>query len=114
MTACVLWRGRTTRFGRAIAVAMGSRLATGPARFPRPDGRGDVDTVFLGAFARAGFVALGGFRDFPSGAGEDADFFFRMRRGGGRVHLHPALRGEDRPGGPARGVVPPPFPSVPA
>jgi cellulose synthase/poly-beta-1,6-N-acetylglucosamine synthase-like glycosyltransferase len=87
----------TTRFGRAVAAAMRSRLATGPAKFHRPRAQGDADTVYLGAFARSDYLTVGGFRDFPSGAGEDADFYFRMRRRGLRVHLDPAIRSEYRP-----------------
>ncbi len=87
----------TTRFGRAVAAAMRSPLATGPAKFHRPDMAGEVDTVYLGAFRRADFMALGGYRAFPSGAGEDADFYHRMRRRGWRVHLDPEIRSAYEP-----------------
>ena len=86
-----------SRFGRAVAAAMRSPLAAGPAKFHREDAAGDVDTVYLGAFSRDDFTTLAGFRAFPSGAGEDADFYFRMRRRGWRVYLDPSIRSEYRP-----------------
>lgn len=84
-------------FGRAVAAAMRSRLTVGPGRFHRTDVAGDSDTVYLGAFRPADFDALGGFRAFPSGSGEDADFYFRMRRSGRRVVLDPSIRSRYRP-----------------
>jgi glycosyltransferase involved in cell wall biosynthesis len=86
-----------TRFGRAVAAAMLSPAATGPARFHRPNAAGVVDTVYLGAVRREEFVALGGLRSFPSGAGEDADFYFRMRRSGRTVLLDPGITSRYRP-----------------
>jgi succinoglycan biosynthesis protein ExoA len=86
-----------TSFGRAVAAAMSSPLTTGPGRFHRDGASGEVDTVYLGAFRRSDFLALGGLRTFPSGAGEDADLYQRWRRGGGTVVLDPAIRSEYRP-----------------
>lgn len=88
--------GRTP-FGRAVAVAMASPLTTGPAKFHRSGSAGEVDTVYLGAFRKSDFDSIGGFRTFPSGAGEDADFYFRMRRAGGRVMLDPRIESVYRP-----------------
>jgi succinoglycan biosynthesis protein ExoA len=34
---------------------------------------------------------LGGFRTFPTGVAEDADFFYRIRKAGGRVVLDPLI-----------------------
>jgi len=87
----------STRFGAAVAAAMRSPFATGPGRFHRTGAGGDVDTVYLGAFRRDTFMELGGYRALPSGAGEDADFYFRMRRRGLRIRLDPAVRSEYRP-----------------
>lgn len=89
-------RGRSA-FGRAVAAAMKSRLATGTGRFHQEDASGEVDTVYLGAFHRSDYEELGGFRAFPSGAGEDADFYHRMRLGGGRIWLSPLIRSTYRP-----------------
>ncbi len=85
------------RFGRAVAAAMASKLATGPGKFHTEDESGPVDTVYLGAFRRDDFRRLGGFRTFPSGAGEDADLYFRWRRRGGTVLLDPRIRSVYRP-----------------
>ncbi len=84
-------------FGHAIAAAMNSRLTMGPARFHHADRREDVDTVYLGAFPREDFLELGGFRAFPSGAAEDADFYHRWRLTGRRVVVDPVIHSEYAP-----------------
>ncbi len=84
-------------FGRAVAIAMQSKLATGPGKFHHEAEAGPVDTVYLGAFRRADFARLGGFRTFPSGSGEDADLYHRWRRQGGTVLLDPSIRSTYRP-----------------
>lgn len=84
-------------FGRAVAAAMNSRLTMGPARFHHADRREEVDTVYLGAFEREDFLELGGFRAFPSGAAEDADFYHRWRRTGRRVVVDPVIHSEYAP-----------------
>ena len=76
-------------FGRAVAAAMESPLAMGPGRFHHATEREEVDTVYLGAFRRDEFEALGGFRSFPSGSSEDADFYYRWRKSGRKVHVDP-------------------------
>lgn len=78
-------------FERAVAAAMRSKLTMGPARFHHAASRQEVDTVYLGAFRREDFLALGGFRAFPSRAAEDADLYFRWRRAGGTVLLDPGI-----------------------
>lgn len=80
--------GRTP-FGEAVAAAMDSPLTMGPGRFHHATEREEVDTVYLGAFRRDDFEALGGFRAFPSGSSEDADFYYRWRRSGRKVHVDP-------------------------
>jgi glycosyltransferase involved in cell wall biosynthesis len=80
------------RFSSAVAAAMSSPLTMGPARFHHAEGRETVDTVYLGAFHRSDFQALGGMRSFPSGSSEDADFYYRWRRSGRQVHVDPAIR----------------------
>ncbi len=80
--------GRTP-FGEAVAAAMESPLTMGPGRFHHATKREEVDTVYLGAFRREDFEVLGGFRSFPSGSSEDADFYYRWRRSGRRVHVDP-------------------------
>jgi cellulose synthase/poly-beta-1,6-N-acetylglucosamine synthase-like glycosyltransferase len=80
--------GRTS-FGEAVAAAMDSPLTMGPGRFHHATDREEVDTVYLGAFRREDFEALGGFRAFPSGSSEDADFYYRWRKSGRKVHVDP-------------------------
>jgi cellulose synthase/poly-beta-1,6-N-acetylglucosamine synthase-like glycosyltransferase len=81
----------TQPFGLAVAAAMNSRLTMGPARFHHADRREEVDTVYLGAFSRGDFAAVGGFRSFPSGAAEDADFYHRWRQSGRTVVVDPEI-----------------------
>jgi glycosyltransferase involved in cell wall biosynthesis len=80
-----------TPFGRAVAAAMESPLTMGPGRFHHARGREEVDTVYLGAFRKEDFEALGGFRSFPSGSSEDADFYYRWRQSGRKVHVDPSI-----------------------
>lgn len=87
----------TTSFGRAVAAAMRSPLTMGPGRFHHANAREEVDTVYLGAFSRFEFEEIGGFRALPSGSSEDADFYFRWRRSGRRVHVDPAIVSAYRP-----------------
>ncbi len=87
----------TNRFGRAVAAAMNSPLTMGPARFHHADRREEVDTVYLGAFPRSDFLELGGFRAFPSGAVEDADFYQRWRHTGRTVVVDPVIHSEYTP-----------------
>ncbi|MEX2322731.1 MAG: glycosyltransferase family 2 protein [Acidimicrobiia bacterium] len=84
-------------FARAVAAAMRIPLMTGTGRFHREDHRGFVDTVYLGAFRRGDFLEIGGLRSFPSGAGEDADLYWRWRRAGRTVWMDPTIRSEYRP-----------------
>ncbi len=79
------------RFSRAVAAAMNSPLTMGPGRFHHATSRETVDTVYLGAFYRVDFLDVGGLRSFPSGSSEDADFYYRWRRSGRKVHVEPAI-----------------------
>jgi glycosyltransferase involved in cell wall biosynthesis len=93
-------------FGVAVAVAMGSPLAVGPGKFHHADQRQAADTVYLGSFRREDFIAIGGYRAFPSGVAEDADLYFRWRKQGRQILLDPEIRSvyqpRDTPGGLAR------------
>ena len=84
-------------FGRAVSRVMRSPLGIGPGAFHHGGERREVDTVYLGAFRRADFLALGGMRTLPGGVAEDADFYWRMRRQGGTVVLDPEIRSTYRP-----------------
>lgn len=82
----------TTRFGKAVAAAMRSRLGIGPGAFHHAERRQEVDTVYLGAFRRSEFLELGGMRALPSGVAEDADLYFRWRQRGGVIIVDPSIR----------------------
>lgn len=87
----------TTWFSRCVAAAMNNPITMGPARFHHATDREVVDTVYLGAFPRSDFEAVGGFRPLPSGAAEDADFYARWRRTGRTVVVDPHIRSEYTP-----------------
>ena len=80
-----------SEFGRAVAAAMQNPLMVGPGRFHHASEREPVDTVYLGVFEKEDFEALGGFRPFPSGSSEDADFFYRWRESGRAIFVDPAI-----------------------
>lgn len=86
-----------SRFGRAVARVMRTPLGIGPGAFHHGGDRQAVDTVYLGAFRREVFLALGGMRTLPAGVAEDADFYWRLRAGGGTVLLDPTIRSTYRP-----------------
>ena len=77
---------------RAIALAMGSRLGAGPARFHTGGPPGWVDTVYLGAFRRADALAVGGYA-VDVGVNEDAELALRLAAHGG-VWFDPRVRSE--------------------
>lgn len=81
----------------AIANAMDDPLAIGPARFRHATQVEEVDTVYLGTFDRRSFLDVGGFRTFPSGTVEDADFYARWRARGWTVLVDPAIRSSYHP-----------------
>jgi glycosyltransferase involved in cell wall biosynthesis len=84
-------------FGRAVAVAFRSPLAIGPARFHHATQPTEADTVYLGAMRKATWDSLGGMRGLPSRVAEDADFYYRLRKAGGRVLVDPTIVSTYRP-----------------
>lgn len=86
-----------SKWARATATAMNDPLAVGPARFRHASSAETVDTVYLGAFERSVFLEVGGYRSFPSGTVEDADFYSRWRAQGGKVVVDPTIRSWYRP-----------------
>ena len=81
-----------TQFGKAVATAFTSPLAIGPARFHHATRPTEADTVYLGAMRKDTWRSLGGMRTLPSGVAEDADFYYRLRKAGGRVVVDPGIR----------------------
>lgn len=83
-------------FGAAVAGAMNSPMVL-PAQFHHATTRREVDTVYLGAFRRADFLDIGGFRAFPSGTSEDADLYARWRSLDRTILVDPSIRSEYEP-----------------
>lgn len=94
-----------TPWQSATANAMADPLAIGPARFHHADAIEQVDTVYLGTFDRSTFLALGGYRTFPSGTVEDTDFYTRWREDGGIVLVDPAIETWYQPRSTWRGLA---------
>jgi cellulose synthase/poly-beta-1,6-N-acetylglucosamine synthase-like glycosyltransferase len=84
-------------FGRAVAIAFRSPLAVGPARFHHALEPTEADTVYLGAMTKDTWDSVGGMRTLPSLVAEDADFYYRLRKAGGRVLVDPAIRSTYHP-----------------
>lgn len=87
----------TEPWPEAIANAMHDPLAVGPAPYRHASAVQEVDTVYLGAFERSAFLATGGYRRFPSGTVEDADFYHRWKVAGRKVEVHPDIRSTYHP-----------------
>lgn len=83
--------------GAAVASAMASRWAVGPANYRHNEVPVETDTVYLGAYRRADFYRLGQYRHLPAGVAEDADLYYRWRKQGETVMLDPSIRSRYRP-----------------
>lgn len=82
--------------GRAIGLAMTSRIGAGDARY-RVGGRpGPVDTVYLGVFRRKPVEAIGGF-DEGLDRNQDYELNWRLLQTGAEVWFDPELEVEYRP-----------------
>jgi glycosyltransferase involved in cell wall biosynthesis len=75
-----------TRFQRALCAALASPLGVGGARYRSADAEGFVDTVFLGAFRRSVFEAVG-LWDPAAITNEDAELNQRILDSGGNIYL---------------------------
>ena len=80
----------------AIAAAFESRFGSGGAASRRTDFNGEVDTVYLGAWPRAGLIAIGGF-DEALVRNQDDELALRIIRGGGRVWQSAAIHSRYAP-----------------
>jgi glycosyltransferase involved in cell wall biosynthesis len=89
------WRlcpGGPGRPARAIALAAGSPLGAGDARYRLPGApAGPVDTVPFGCFRRQTWVDLGGYNQSLL-TNEDYEFNARVRAGGGTVYFDPRIQ----------------------
>ena len=85
-----------TRFEKAVAKAMRSRLGVGASRFHTGGTPGPVDTVYLGVFQREALIAIGGFDERFTRA-QDWELNFRLRSNGGVIYFDPRLQVTYRP-----------------
>jgi GT2 family glycosyltransferase len=85
-----------SRFERAVARAMTSRLGVGSASFHTGGAEGPALTVYLGAFRRAALLRVGGYDESFLRA-QDWEMNLRIRRSGGQVWFTPAMRVSYRP-----------------
>lgn len=83
-------------FERAVAVAMGSRLGLGSARFHVGGVAGPAETVFLGVFQRDWLRRVGGY-DSTYARAQDWEMNWRIRQEGGIVWFSPELTVTYRP-----------------
>jgi len=94
----------TTPFSRAVAAAYRSKLGIGPAPFHHTEEPTEGDTVYLGTMTRQTYLDNGGMRTLPSRVAEDADFYYRLRKRGGRILIDPLIVSTYHPRGTAGGL----------
>ncbi len=80
-----------TRFGRAFALARGSRFGVGGSVYAAPGKPVETDTVPWGIYRRTELVDAGGF-DPAMNYGEDEELNWRIRRRGRRILFDPRVR----------------------
>ncbi|MEW6716789.1 MAG: glycosyltransferase family 2 protein [Chloroflexota bacterium] len=80
-------------FGRAVALATSSPFGVGGARFHYSDKEEWGDTVYMGAWPRSVFDAIGPF-DEELVRDQDDEFNYRLRAAGGKILLSPRIKSE--------------------
>ena len=80
-----------TRAGRAIAVAMASRLGVGGSTYHHGTTVQEVDHLAFGSYPVAWVAKVGGWNEELT-ANEDFEFDHRLRESGGRLLFDPSLR----------------------
>ena len=93
-TACVGGRPvqeGETRFGRALALARGSRIGVGASEYAGSTEIAQVDTVQCGVYRRDALVAVGSF-DPEMNFGEDEEVNWRLRQAGHDIVLDTRIR----------------------
>ena len=83
-------------FGRAVARAVMSPVASGNSRYKVGGASGPVDTVYLGVFWRASWAKVGGY-DESLEANEDYELNWRFRQAGGIVWFDSRIQATYRP-----------------
>jgi len=80
-----------TRFGRAVALARGSKAGVGASIYTDRSERAYVDTVQAGVYRRSAFDGIGGFNTELL-VGEDEELNWRLRQRGDRILLDTRVR----------------------
>jgi succinoglycan biosynthesis protein ExoA len=92
----VMLPGGETPVQQAIALAMQHPMGVGDAKFHLGNYHGWVDTVYLGAFKKEVFTAVGLY-DTRCRTNEDAELNIRIRKSGGKIYLDSSIRVEYLP-----------------
>ena len=79
-----------SKFEKAVATAMRSKLGVGASRFHVGGSAGPADTVYLGTFKKDALVAAGGYDERFTRA-QDWELNYRLRKNGGVVWFDPSL-----------------------
>jgi len=85
-----------TRFERAVATAMTSKLGVGAAAFHVGGTQGPAESVYLGVFRRSALERVGGY-DPSFTRAQDWEMNYRIRSTGGTVWFNPELEVTYRP-----------------
>lgn len=85
-----------TRFERAVAVAMTSKLGVGSSAFHVGGTAGPAETVYLGVFQRSALARVGGY-DPTFTRAQDWEMNYRIRQSGGKIWFNPDLKVIYRP-----------------
>jgi succinoglycan biosynthesis protein ExoA len=80
-----------TEFGRALAIARGSRFGVGASGYAGRSARELVDTVQCGVYRRSALEAVGSFEP-EMNFGEDEELNWRLRQAGFRILLDTRIR----------------------
>lgn len=93
-------RGNTF-FGRLVAAATSGPFGVGDSHFHYCDEAMFTESAYMGAWPRQVLLDLGGF-DEEMVRNQDDELNYRLRKGGGRVYLDPAIRSVYEPRGSLR------------
>ena len=85
-----------TMFGRAVAQAVTSPIASGGSKYKVGGSAGESDTAYLGVFRKESWEQVGGYNEFLE-ANEDYEFHWKMRESGGLVWFDPGIKSTYRP-----------------
>jgi glycosyltransferase involved in cell wall biosynthesis len=85
-----------SKFEKAVATAMRSKIGVGSSRFHTGGSAGPADTVYLGTFIKGALIEAGGYDERFTRA-QDWELNYRLREKGGTVWFDPKLIVSYRP-----------------